>query len=146
MTAESTLFSQCVDIEAPAERVWQLMSDVERWSEWTASVRRIRRLDKGPLVVGSRALVQQPKLLPAIWRVTALNPNRSFVWTTGVPGLFSAEGGHSIEVLGPVSRVTLSLKFNGVLGHLMASILRETNRRYLTLEAEGLKRRSESSS
>ena len=144
MSPKGTLFSRCIDIAAPPDRVWQLMSDVERWSEWTASVRSIRRLDKGPLAIGSRAWVRQPRLLPGVWTVTALEPERSFTWTTGVPGLFAAEGSHAIEVLGEVCRVTLSLRFRGVLGAMMARILKNTNNRYLALEADGLKLRSES--
>ena len=55
-------FSTVVDIDASAARVWSVMRDIEHWHESTASVRSIERLDDGPLVVGSRARIRQPKV------------------------------------------------------------------------------------
>ena len=63
------------------------MADGERWHEWTPSVRSIRFLDKGPLALGTRALIRQPRFPPAVWQVTALEPGKSFTWRSGAPGL-----------------------------------------------------------
>src|SRR6185436_13149266 len=77
-----------VDIDAPPDVVWPVMSDGERWHEWTASVTSVKRLDKGPLRIGSRALIRQPRFPPAVWKVTALEPGRRFVWKSGMPGMW----------------------------------------------------------
>jgi len=43
-------------VVAPPEAVWDLFVDVERWPEMTESISRLRRLDSGPLRVGSEAM------------------------------------------------------------------------------------------
>ena len=69
-------FRITVDINVPADHVWAVIRDVESWPEWTPTVKKIRWLDKGSLAVGSGALIWQPKLLPAKWRVTELDDSR----------------------------------------------------------------------
>jgi hypothetical protein len=137
-----TDFGTTVEISAPPEQVWAVMSDIERWPEWTASVTRIERLDGGPLAVGHRVRIRQPKLPPAVWRVTLLEPGRGFSWVTRSPGV-RAIGSHWVEPAGPGSRAHLSLRFDGILARLVARLTGELTTRYLALEARGLKERSE---
>jgi uncharacterized membrane protein len=37
-----------IDVEAPVERVWELLREVERWPEWAPTVTSVRRLDEHP--------------------------------------------------------------------------------------------------
>src|SRR5580765_507243 len=69
--ASTTEFSISVDIRAAPPRVWALISDIEGWPGWTPTVKSVERLDAGPLAVGSRARIRQPKLLPAVWQITS---------------------------------------------------------------------------
>ena len=130
-----------VDIAAPPEGVWAVISDVERWSEWTPTVTRIERLDQGPLAVGSRARIRQPKLPPAVWRVSDLSEGQSFTWVSRSPGV-SVIATHSVEPAGQGARATLSIRFSGLLGPLVATCTRRLTERYLALEAQGLRERS----
>ena len=140
--ASETGFSISIDINAPANRVYEVMSDIERWCEWTPSVTSIRRLDSGPFIVGSRAVIRQPKFPPALWTVTAIDGKRSFTWMNRAPGI-RVMAHHSIADSGDRATATLSLRYEGLLGGLLARMTRGITNRYLAMEANGLKKRSE---
>ena len=135
-------FIKTIEIAVPPPRVWQVMVDVERWHEWTRSITSIKRLDGGAFQVGSRAQVRQPKLLPAVWTVTAFQPGRSFTWMSRMPGL-RVIGGHSVEAGKHGSIVTLSVQFEGLFRSIAARLFRKLNVEYLDMEASGLKLRCE---
>jgi uncharacterized protein YndB with AHSA1/START domain len=137
-------FQISVDIAAPPAVVWSVMMEAERWHEWTPSVRSIRQLDSGPLRVGSRALIRQPGFPPAMWKVTALEPGRSFTWRSGAPGMW-VHAHHSVEPVEGGARATLRLHYEGLIGRLLGRLTRAITNRYLGFEAAGLKRRSEGS-
>lgn len=128
-----------VDIEAGADAVWSALADVESWPRWTASVTSVRRLDQGELRVGSEARVEQPRLRPATWRVTDLEPGTSFVWETQAPGLLSI-GGHFITRLEDGrSRVVLTVDQVGFLAPLLRPFVDGLVRGYVSMEGNGLK-------
>lgn len=132
-----------VDIAAPPERVWAVLVDVERWHEWTASISSIELLDPAPLRTGSRARVTQPNLPAATWQVTRLDPARGlFHWAVHNTGV-TVTGCHHVEPAGSGTRATLWLEFTGILAPAIAWLLHRQNHRYVTMESEGLKNRSE---
>jgi uncharacterized protein YndB with AHSA1/START domain len=136
-------FSKTIDIAATPERVWKVMTDVERWPEWTSSMKTVRRLEGGVFGLGSSAWVAQPKLRPAVWTVTEFEAGRSFTWSAGAPGV-RVLGSHTVRPIdGGGSQVTLSIQFNGIFGGLLGRYLAKLNNEYLDLEAAGLKKRSE---
>ena len=137
-------FTHSIDIQAPPQVVWAIWSDIESWSEWTASITKIQKLVPGPLAVGLRACVRQPKLPVAIWRVTELEENCGFTWVSKSPGTH-VTGIHTIEPIasGSSSRATMTLIWAGPLALLFGWLTRSVTQRYLQLEANGLKGRSE---
>jgi carbon monoxide dehydrogenase subunit G len=140
--AGANTFSVTFDVAAVPARVWSVMADIERWPEWTASVSRIERLDGGLLRVDSRLRIHQPRLPPALWIVESIDEGVSVVLVTRGPGV-SVVARHRIEATNAGSRVTLRIDFEGWLAPLFARLTRRLNERYLAMEAEGLKRRSE---
>ena len=134
--------SVTVDIDAPPERVWAVLTDVEAWPEWTASITSVRRLDKGPLHEGSRVLIRQPRIPPTLWTVTELEDGESFVWTAPGPGLHT-RASHTVTPAGSGSRAVLAVDPGGVLGRAFGRLYGSLTERYLDMEAAGLKQRAE---
>jgi uncharacterized membrane protein len=135
-------FTTTIDIGAPVQRVWQVMTDTDCWYEWTPSVNSVKRLDGQQFAVGTKVLIHQPKLPPAMWKVTAIEPNRSFTWVSSAPGM-RVVGSHAVAPMNGGSRATLSLQFHGLFGAIFARIAKGITERYIALEAKGLKARSE---
>lgn len=136
-------FEYVIEIQAPPARVWSVLLDVERWPEWTTTVLSAQRMEFGPLTLGSRTRLAQPRLSKAIWKVTSLDESRGiFAWTTNALGV-KIIAYHQVEKLGSGSRVTLLLHYAGLLGPLMARFLRDLNWDYLVCEGNGLKRHCE---
>ena len=132
-----------IEIDAPPARVWEVMSDVERWSEWTDSISSIKFEKGSALRPGSKLRIRQPKLPPAVWQVTSVEPGRGFVWEAKGSGL-SSMASHEIEPLdGGRSRVKLRIEHSGMIATLLGSKIEGVSRRYLDMEIQGLKRRSE---
>jgi carbon monoxide dehydrogenase subunit G len=135
-------FATAIEIAAPPARVWEVMSDIERWPELTRSVTSVTRTSPGPLAVGSTARVKQPKLAPADFVITSWEPGLGFEWVTKT-ALISAVAQHSIEPIATGARVTLSVEYGGPLAGLVAWLYGGLTDRYIRMEADGLKRASE---
>ncbi len=138
-------YSVSIDINAPAERVYDVMIDIDRWHEWTPSITSIRRLNEAAFAIGTRALVRQPKLPPATWTISKIEPGRRFEWVNKAPGL-KVTGHHSVTPTATGSRATLALSYEGLFGGLLARMTEGITRRYIAMEANGLKARAENPS
>lgn len=136
-------FEDVTEIAADAERVWAVLIDVQRWPEWTTSVSRAERGEQGPFAVGATARLTQPKLRPAVWRVTELAAQREFVWVSETPGVRTTAEHRLLPLPDGRTRVELAMSQSGPLAGLIGWLYGGLLRRYLRLEAEGLKRRSE---
>jgi len=136
-------FVSSVNIDAAPEKVFAVLCDVERWPEWTSTMISVRRVESGAFAFGSTARVRQPRLRPAVWRVTQFEDNRNFTWTARSPGL-RMTAGHSIEPHGTGSRVALSFELSGFIAPLVSRLYGGLIERYITTESQGLKKRSES--
>jgi uncharacterized membrane protein len=134
--------TETVDIAAPLEQVWRVLADVEAWPTWTDSVRTARLLDGPPLAEGSRVELRQPRLPATLWVVTELVEGESFTWSARGPGVVSVAG-HWLEPTDRGTRVRLEFSQQGPLGTALGVLAGGMVRRYVGMEAAGLKRRCE---
>ena len=131
---------QTAPVAASADVVWAAIVDVGRWPTWTRSMRRVVRLDDGPLAVGSRVRVKQPRFMPVIWRVSEVDPGRSFTWTSSTPGQDAAVT-RAVRPMGAgTSELHITVDVTGVLAPVLGVAVRRITQRYLRMEAEGLAR------
>lgn len=137
-------FRYTTEIRVSPARVWSVLLDIEHWPEWTTSITRIQRMEIGPLTLGSRTRIWQPRLMPSVWCVTSLDNQRHiFTWATRVMGV-KVIARHQVEAVGAHSRLVLTLTYAGLLGAPLARMMRNVNWDYLAREGDGLRQRCES--
>lgn len=134
-----------VVIAALPERVWDVVVDVERWPEWIPTVDSVERLDEGPLALGSRTRLKQPRLSPAVWVVTELTKGSSYTWESKAPGV-TVVAAHDVEPHPDGTRLTLALTVSGPLSWLGWLMTKSLTRRYVETEAASIKAACETSS
>ena len=138
-------FEKSIDIDAPQQRVWDVLSDLEAWPQRIETVDAVELLTPAPIAKGSRVRLEQPKLPEGTWDVTVWDAPSYFEWTQRTSGITSVAG-HRVEPLGEGhARLTLTLDMRGFLIPVMTLFYRGLTNRYLTLEVEGMKRAAERS-
>lgn len=125
-------------VDAPADVVWRITVDIDNLPSVTPTISGVERLDQGPLTVGSRARLKQPRQSPAVWTVTELDDGRTFIWQTKRLWM-TMVGSHRIEALDTGCRNTLALELKGFGSRLLAAMIGKTVRTAIATESAGLK-------
>lgn len=136
--------THAVIIAASPAKVWTVLVDVDRWPERVPTVDAVERLDGGPLAVGSRARLQQPRLPTAVWTVTELTQGASFTWQSSSPGV-RVTASHVVASHAEGAQLTLAVKVSGPLSAVGWLMTRSLTRRYVATEAASMKRAAEGS-
>jgi hypothetical protein len=133
-----------VEIAAPPERVWELISDLPAYARWNPFIVRAG----GELAVGGRLhiTIAAPGHRPVTFRPTVLElePGQSVTWLgrTLLPGLF--DGHHTLSVTATEggARFRTSEEVSGILVPLLGGIMRDSQRGF-ELMAAAVKARAE---
>jgi uncharacterized protein YndB with AHSA1/START domain len=135
--------SYSVHIDAPPEKVWAVMVDVESWPEWAESFQRVQRLEDDELGEGSTAKLRVKGAPTSIWTVIDFSPGKVFTWSTKARGVESIAE-HIIVPDGAGTKVTLNVVNRGLMATLLAPFIRRIARRNIRMEGDGLKAHCES--
>ena len=136
-------FEKSIEIEASQQRVWEVLTDLGSWPKRIETVDAVELLTPAPIGTGSRVHLKQPKLPEGIWDVTTWEAPTFFEWTQKEGGITNVAA-HRVEALGEGrARLTLTLDMRGLLVPIFGRIYRNLTNRYITLEAEGMKRAAE---
>jgi hypothetical protein len=100
-------------------------------------------LDGPALAVGKRFAIKQPGMQKLVWEVTEIDPGLSWTWVQRSPGVLVTARHWVIAQPGGRTLVRQELDQRGVLGSLVGRLMVKKTKRFLELEARGLKARSE---
>jgi hypothetical protein len=139
--------STAIEIHAPAERVWAILTDFEHYPEWNPFVRRVEgkarvgsQLEVRMQPEGGRAMTFRPKLL-------RVEPERELRWLGRlfVRGLFDGEHIFRLEPLAD-GRIRFEQRelFRGLLVPVLSSMLDRGTRPAFEAMNRALKERAES--
>ncbi|MEV6924954.1 SRPBCC family protein [Dactylosporangium sp. NPDC051485] len=136
-------FRDTITIAAPAAVAGDVMKAVQDWPSWTASVSKVDRPATGPLAAGETVVVTQPRLRPSTWTVTRVDAH-GFEWTSdSSPGIRNVGGHWAIDNGDGTCTAELTLSFAGPLARVVTLFYAGLIRRYIRMEAEGLRKAAE---
>ena len=137
-------FEQSIDIDADQQRVWDVLTDLDAWPRRVETVNVVELLTPLPVGVGSRVRLKQPRLPEATWEVTVWDAPSCFEWRQKSGGVTNVAR-HRVEALEEGrSRLTLMLDMRGLLVPIVGLFYKDLTNRYMTIEAQGMKRAAES--
>ena len=137
-------FEQSVDIEAQQQRVWDVLTDLEAWPQRIETVDALELLTPPPVALGSRVRLKQPKLGEGTWEVTLWDAPSYFEFRQQSGGVTSVAGHRVAALEEDRSRLTLTIEMRGLLVPVFGRLFKGLTTRYMTVEAQAMKRAAES--
>lgn len=136
------IIEESIHIDAPADAVFALYSDVASWSRWDPDTSEAR-LD-GPFEAGTPGRIVPTKGRGAPMRVTEVTPNRSFTVVAWIP-LFRMQFDHELTPTATGVRALHRVRFSGPLSFLFGPIVGRQVRAGLPHTMRSLKAHAERS-
>ncbi len=135
-------FSASATINAPAARIWEILTDAAAYPEWDPFCEKIDgRIAKGETIRAFTKL-SPGRAFPV--KVAGFEPGERMLWTGGMPfGLFRGERSFVLSPAGKATRFELREVFSGPLLFLVGRSIPDMTEAFEQFAA-GLKKRAES--
>lgn len=133
-----------IEIHAAPEKVWGILTDLSRWSEWNPSFKVVGKAEPGESVALSFPSGKGEMTLHC--KVCVYEPNKKLAWQyhVGLPFLFRGEHSFTIEPAGEGRVRFIDIEvFNGLLVPLQAKDIDTNTRRSFEQMDQALKARAE---
>jgi hypothetical protein len=140
---ETMEYEESVTTGADPAHAWAAVVGVTTWPRWTPSMTNVRPLDGDEVREGRRFRISQPGLPDLVWRVTEVRDGESFTWEARSPGVVTV-GYHRVDPgSGGETMITIGVRQTGPLAGVVRLLTGARTKRYLGLEAAGLKAAAE---
>jgi carbon monoxide dehydrogenase subunit G len=114
-------FESSIEINAPAGRIWALMGKLEEWPQWTPSIKKIERVSKGSLAVGSQVSVTAKisgLTVTLLMTITEFVPERNVVMQGKVLGTKLTRF-YTLEPVNGKTKLSIGGEVSGALAQLV---------------------------
>lgn len=136
-------YAETITTSAGLDHSWAALEQVTAYPRWTASMSSVEPLDGPALRPGHRFRIRQPGLPTSVWRVGEVRPGESYTWETHRPGVHTI-GWHRVDrEPDGTTRISIGIRQHGALAWLVTLLVAARTRRYLRMEAAGLKAAAE---
>jgi len=114
-------FSSSVVIDAPPEKVFSLVDNLEEWPQWIPSIKRIEKLSDGPLKEGSqiRVTAKSGVTVKLLMTITEFVPGQRGVMQGKVLGVRMTRYYMFESVEGGRTKLTAGGEVSGILAFLI---------------------------
>jgi hypothetical protein len=136
-------FSAAIDIGAPPDRVWAILTDLGSYHEWNP----LFVAAAGHVAVGQRITLRgkhpaNGRLMTVKPTILAVEPGAELRWASSLPGLISGEHSFTLSAAGSGTRLVQSEVFRGLLARFSGQTFAHAEASFQGLN-EALKERAE---
>lgn len=137
--------SATIQIDAPPEAVWGVLTDLDRYPEWNPLFREAY----GQVTVGNRITLRSThpangRLMTVKPKITVADPGAELRWVSSLPGIISGEHRFALTPTDGGTRLEQSETFRGLLAAFPSKTFTEAEASFRALN-EALKKRAEDS-
>jgi len=137
--------SATIQIDAPPETVWAVLTDLDRYQDWNPLFREA----SGQVAVGNRIKLRsvQPangRMMTVQPKITVADPGAELRWVASLPGIMSGEHRFTLTPADGGTRLEQSETFRGLLTAFSGKTLAKAEASFQALN-EALKQRAEGS-